>query len=151
MNKVADSILEDILQGNPVRDPRILCREQLQGLKETHPEGYQKSVDYYNEKLLPAITKDADNCLVYWQKYSCFIANLYNPGIPVEIDIDGIQHDYQNSTATDRMVLHMPDVTSQRAIPITLPVQLSKAQSATYDLLVTGSHQLHNRKEAKHD
>jgi len=151
MRKVADSILEDILQGNSVRDPRILCREQLQGLRQADLESYQKALAYYDQKLLPAITEDTENCLVYWQDYSCFIASLHSPGIPVEIDIHGIQHDCHNPTPTDRMVLHMPDVTSQRTIPITLPLQLSRAQSATYDLLVTGSHQLHRREEAKHD
>ena len=45
----------------------------------------------------------------------------------------------------DRMVLHMPDITSHRALPITLPLEMSEAQAATYDLLVKGAHQLNKQ------
>jgi hypothetical protein len=58
MNKTADSILEHILQENSVRDPRIICREKLQELKKIDSESYQQALVYYNETLLPAITKN---------------------------------------------------------------------------------------------
>ena len=151
MNKTADSILEHILQENSVRDPRIICREKLQELKKIDSESYQQALVYYNETLLPAITKNGDNCLTSWQKYGCFISNLQNPGTPVEIDTNGRLHDCHNPTPSDRMVLHMPNTASHRAVPITLPLHLSKAQGATLDLLVKGLHKLNRGNGADHD
>jgi len=60
----------------------------------------------------------------------------------IEIDTAGNLHDYESPTATDRMLLHLPTITSHRALPITLPLELSEAQNATYGLLIKRAHQI---------
>jgi hypothetical protein len=145
MKDVADAILADILGKKSVRDPREICRKQLQNLKQDDHNAYQKALAYYEETLLPEITQNDKDCLVAWQKYGCFVANLRDPGSPVEIDTSGNLHDYNDPTPMDRMVLHIPDITSHRALPITLPLEMSEAQAATYDLLVKGAHQLNKQ------
>ena len=142
MKKNADTILEEMLENKPVRDPRIICREQLQKLREIDRRAYQKALNYYEETLLSEITGGKENCLSSWENYACFVANLCDPGIVVEIDTDGNQLNREDPTFADRMLLHMPEVTSRRAIAVTLPLELSVAQDATYQLLVKGSHQL---------
>ncbi len=142
MQENADKILDDSLKNNSVRDPRTICREQLQDLKQTDFNAYQKALDYYKERLLPQIIENSEDCLVSWQKYGCFVANLRDPGLPIEIDTAGNLHDYESPTATDRMLLHLPTITSHRALPITLPLELSEAQNATYGLLIKRAHQI---------
>ena len=63
-------------------------------------------------------------------------------GKPVEVDVTGRAHRYQPPTPQDRMILHIPEGSRDRAQVVGLPAELSSAQRATYELLVAGRQRL---------
>ncbi len=134
----ADRIFEEALGQTSAKDPREFYRARLREMKADNPEAYREAVAYYENDLVPSIAEAGDDPLMAWQRFGCRVAELTVTGTPIEIDATGRRRPYAPPTPLDRLVLHLPQESSGRALVVGLPPELSAAQLATYDLLVGG-------------
>lgn len=135
----ADRRLEEALAASGARDPREFYRERLRDLKQADRAAYEEAVGYYRETLVPSVTRGADP-LPAWTEYGRRLALLATPGRTVMVDRGGAAEPYAEPAPMDRLVLHLPDGrgSASRAVVVGLPVELTRAQRASYDLLVSG-------------
>ena len=138
----ADRIFEEALDQTGAKDPREFYRTRLREMKADNPEAYREAVAYYKNDLVPSIAEAGDDPLIAWQRFGCRVAELTATGTPIEIDATGRRRPYAPPTPPDRMVLHIPQGSSSRALVVGLPPELSSAQLATYDLLVGGRQKM---------
>ena len=133
----AEQALEAALATSGARDPRDFYRERLRELKQVNPESYRAAVTYYREVLLPEVASGAGNPLDAWIEYGRTLAEALAPGRTVSIDETGKSHNYEGVDSSG-LILHLPQETGARALLVSLPVTMSSAQRATYDVLVKG-------------
>ena len=133
----AEQALEAALATSGGRDPRDFYRERLRELKQVNPESYRAAVTYYREVLIPEVASGAGNPLDAWIKYGRTLAEALAPGRTVSIDETGKSHNYEGVDSSG-LILHLPQETAARALLVSLPVTMSSAQRATYDVLVKG-------------
>ncbi len=138
----ADQLFEDALGKTGAKDPREFYRKRLREMKADDPDAYRDAVAYYENELVPSIAEAGDDPLTAWQQFGCRMADLMVAGAPVEIDTTGRRRPYAPPTPADRVVLHIPKGSGDRALVVALPPELSAAQLATYDLLVGGRQKL---------
>jgi hypothetical protein len=141
LQNVADNLFQKALESSGARDPREFYRGRLRDLKAANSDGYDLAVAYYQEELIPSIATNGREPVEAWQAYGARLASWTNPGHAVEIDGSGLAHPHEPPAKADRLVLHLPDGKG-RAIVVGLPVTLTTAQRATYDLLVSGKQKL---------
>lgn len=134
----ADRRFQEALERTDARDPRDYYRDRLRDLKSRDPEAYEEAVRHYREELIPSIASGEADPLEAWRAYGRRIAQLTASGRTVEVDARGRSHAFDPPTEPDRMVLHLPDDRKERALLVSLPPEPSRAQKATYDLLVRG-------------
>lgn len=137
----ADERLESALAETGARDPREFYRDRLRELKRANPQGYAKAVDYYQEVLIPTIASGETAPLDAWTEYGRRLASSLAPGRTILIDPTGRSHTY-DQPSRDGLILHLPDENGSRALLVGLPDELSQAQRATYDVLVSGKQRL---------
>jgi hypothetical protein len=135
----ADQVLERVLAETGARDPREFYRDRLRDLKQTNPDGYAEAVAYYRDTLIPAVAGGTQAPLDAWTEYGRRLVQALAPGRTMSIDESGKAHPF-DEPRTDRLVLHFPDDKGGRAMLVGLPIELSAAQRATYDVLVSGKH-----------
>ena len=145
LHERADQIFEEALSQTGAKDPREFYRKRLREMKADDPDAYREAVAYYENELVPSIAETGDDPLTAWQQFGCRMAELTVTGTPIEIDPTGRSRPYAPPTASDRMVLHIPQGSKGRALVVGLPPELSAAQLATYDLLVSGHQKLHDQ------
>jgi|TARA_B100001750_G_scaffold178584_1_gene146908 hypothetical protein len=133
----AEQALEAALATSGARDPRDFYRERLRELKQVNPESYRAAVTYYREVLIPEVASGAGNPLDAWIEYGRTLAEALAPGRTVSIDETGKSHNYEGVDSSG-LILHLPQETGARALLVSLPVTMSSAQRATYDVLVKG-------------
>lgn len=134
----ADRKLEAALAATGARDPREFYRERLRELKQADRGAYDEAVGYYRSTLLPAVAR-GDDPLPAWVEYGRRLAALTASGRTMMIDRTGSAEPYAPPAPHDRLILHLPDGRAAgRALVVGLPADLSRAQRATYDLLVAG-------------
>lgn len=133
----AEKKLESALKAHGARDPREFYRERLRDLKEADLEAYERAVAYYRDTLLPSIANEEAEPLDAWTEYGRRLAVALAPGRTVRVDASGKAHPYERPSRTD-LVLQIPDGKGGRAVLVALPSELSRAQRATYDVLVSG-------------
>lgn len=138
----ADRKLEDALAREGARDPREFYRERLRDLKQANPEGYAKAVAYYRDILIPGVAAGESEPLEAWTEYGRRLAELLAPGRTVALDGSGRSRPYEAPAPRDHLVLHIPDGKRGRALLVGLPTELTPAQRATYDVLVSGKLKL---------
>ena len=141
LTQEADQKLEAALADTGARDPREFYRERLRELKRANTVGYEKAVEYYREVLIPEVASGEANPLEAWTEYGRRLATSLAPGRTVRIDTTGRAHTFE-SHSRDDLVLHLPDEKGSRALLVGLPDELSPAQRATYDVLVSGKQRL---------
>ncbi len=132
----AEEKLEAALQAEGARDPREFYRERLKELKQKSQEEYQNAVSYYRDVLLPSIASGEAHPLDAWTEYGRTLATALAPGRTVRIDASGKALSYESPNRAD-LVLQIPSGKG-RAVLVALPSKLSRAQKATYDVLVRG-------------
>ena len=122
----ADLRLEEALADTGARDPREFYRECLRNLKQVDRRAYEEAVGL---DPLPA-----------WTEYGRRLALLTAPGRTVMVDQAGVAEPYGEPAPLDRLVLHLPEAqgSANRALVVGLPAELTRAQRAHYDLLVSG-------------
>ena len=133
----AEQALEAALATSGARDPRDFYRERLRELKQVNPESSRAAVTYYREVLIPEVASGAGNPLDAWIEYGRTLAEALAPGRTVSIDETGKSHNYEGVDSSG-LILHLPQETGARALLVSLPVTMSSAQRATYDVLVRG-------------
>jgi hypothetical protein len=133
----ADRRLEEALTATGARDPREFYRERLRELKQSDHDAYEQAVGYYRDTLVPAVAGGEDP-LPAWTEYGRRLAALAAPGRTVMVDRAGTAAPYAQPAPDDRLVLHLPEVARTRAVVVGIPPELSRAQRATFDLLVGG-------------
>lgn len=138
LNATADARLDAALKEAGARDPREFYRERLRELKQANPEGYAAAVAYYRDTLIPQVASGEGDPLAAWTEYGRHLAEALSPGRTVSVDATGRAHPYRAPALRDQLVLHLPDAKAGRALLVGLPAELSAAQRATYDVLVSG-------------
>lgn len=133
----ADRQLEAALAEVGARDPREFYRERLRDLKRTNREAYEQAAAYYRDTLVPSVASGA-NPLPAWTEYGHRLAALWAPGRAMMVDRWGTAAPYKSPAPLDQLVLHLPDASRMRPVVVGIPVELSRAQRATFDLLVRG-------------
>lgn len=135
----ADRRLEGALAETGVPDPRNLYRTRLRRLRERSPDAYRRAVEYFERRLLPAVAAETSDPLWEWLEYGRLLAELTSPGRTVQIDPTGREHPHTAPISPEQLVVHLPASTREPALVVWLPRELSPAQRATCDLLVSGS------------
>ena len=138
----ADRRLEEALAREGARDPREFYRDRLRELKQANPDGYAKAVAYYKDTLLPSVAGGEADPLEAWTEYGRRLAESLAPGRTVAVDGTGRAHPYHAPAPRDHLVLHIPEGKGGRALLVGLPAELTPAQRATYDVLVSGKLKL---------
>jgi len=131
----------DALEAVGARDPREFYRERLKELKQVDAAGYEATVVYYRESLIPSVASGEADPLGAWLEYGRVIVAAIAEGHTVEIDGLGRRAAYSPPTPRDRLVLHLP-AAGGRALLVGLPTELTDAQRASFDLLVRGKLKL---------
>ncbi|MGD8320937.1 MAG: hypothetical protein PVJ02_10790 [Gemmatimonadota bacterium] len=142
LTQEADRRLEEALEREGARDPREFYRQRLRELKQANPEGYQKAVEHYREKLIPHVASGEVDPLVAWTEYGRRLAESLAPGRTMALDATGRAHPYEPPADRDHLLLHLPDGKGGRALLVGLPAELSTAQKAAYAVLVQGKQKL---------
>lgn len=140
--QLADARLDEALRETGAPDPRAPCRERLRELKERDPGAYENAVRYFEETLVPSIASAGAEPLSAWLEYGRHLADLSASGRTVTVDASGRARPYDGSTAGDALVLHLPHRAAGRALLVGMPRELSDAQRATRDWLVSGRQKL---------
>jgi len=139
--EAADRALEAALAESGARDPREFYRERLRELKQSDGEGYQRAVEYYRGVLIPSVAGGSGHPLDAWTEYGRLLAESLAPGRTVTIDETGWAQPYEGPRR-DHLILHLPDEKGGRAGVVGLPPELSPAQRAAYDVLVSRKQRL---------
>lgn len=142
LNARADARLEEALAAAGARDPREFYRERLRELKQANPDGYASAVAYYRDTLIPQVASGEVEPLSAWTEYGRHLAEALTTGRTMALDPTGRAHPYEPPAPRDHLVLHLPDGKGGRALLVGLPAELSPAQRAAYDVLVSGKQKL---------
>jgi hypothetical protein len=140
--KAAESLFEAALEETGARDPREFYRARLRELKSEDPARYEEAVRHYADDLIPSIASGEIPPLEAWLRYGVRLAELSAPGRTWDVDPTGKRHTHAVPTPPDRLVLHIPDAKGERAILVGLPREPTKAQRATFSVLVQGKLKL---------
>ena len=141
LTAAADQLLTEALEASGARDPRDYYRERLKELKDIDPEKYDEAIEYYRDRLVPFGGSRETARLIAWTEYGKFLAESLMQGKTVSIDQDGLAHPYKPDASSGKLTLHLPQSgAGGRAVLVGLPNELSPAQKATYDVLVSGRH-----------
>lgn len=143
--KEADRRFDEALEAAGARDPRDFYRDLLRKLKDRDAEAYERAVDHFQEDLIPGIASKEREPLRAWMEYGRKLAEWLVEGRTVEIDETGRSRAHDPSEGdewSDTMVLHLPNGGKEKAILVSLPAEPTRAQRATYDLLVAGKQTL---------
>jgi len=133
----ADRRLEEAIASSGGRDPREFYRERLRELKASNAAGYRSAVAYYRDRLIPSVASGTLAPFVAWAAYGRMLAEAVAPGRAISVDASGRARPFEEPAAPEMLVLHLPN-DGGRALLVSLPSELSPAQRATYDVLVSG-------------
>jgi hypothetical protein len=138
LRDAADRRFEETLARTGARDPRDFYRQRLRELRDRDAAAYRRAVDYFEGRLIPAVADAGSDPLREWLEYGRFLVGLVAEGTTVQVDPSGRAHEYAPPVPPDHLVLHLPTASREPALVVGLPPQLSTAQRATFDLLVSG-------------
>ena len=135
----ADDRFARAIESTGAKDPRDFYRDRLRDLRTRDARAYARAVDYYENRLIPAVAGDGSDPLAEWLEYGRLLAQLTSEGETRQIDPTGLSLPYAPPVPRDHLVLHLPTSSREPVLLVGLPARLSPAQRATYDLLVRGS------------
>lgn len=132
----AELRFEEARAASGARDPRDFYRTRLRELRERDPAAFAQAVRHYEDVLIPAVAEPGSDPLGEWLEYGRVLAGLIAGGETVQIDPSGRAAPYAPPVPHDHFVVHIPTSAREPGIPVGLPPQLSRAQRASYTLLV---------------
>lgn len=135
----ADRRFEEALKTSGARDPRDFYRKRLKELREQDADAFRRALSYFEERLIPAVAAEGSDPVAEWLEYGRFLAGLVARGTTLQVDPTGLAAPYVPPVPRDHLVIHLPDSSTAKALVVGIPPQMSPAQRATYDLLVSGS------------
>ena len=135
----ADRRFEEALKQTGARDPRDFYRKRLKELREQDVDAFRRALAYFEERLIPAVAAEGSDAVAEWLEYGRFLAGLAARGTTLQVDPTGLAVPYAPPVPRDHLVIHLPDASGLKALVVGIPPELSPAQRATYDLLVSGS------------
>jgi hypothetical protein len=138
----ADRRFEAALAETGARDPRDFYRQLLRGLREQSEERYRDAVTRWRDEVVLPLARDEGDPLELWLRFGASVASELHPGRPVVVDESGRAAPYEPPPSWRDLILHLPDEKRVKAVPVSLPPELSPAQQATVDLLVKGKNRL---------
>jgi hypothetical protein len=134
----ADERFEAALRERGARDPREFYRTSLRELRAKDADAFRRALEYFETRLVPRVAAEGSDPLAEWLEYGRVLATLYAPGRTVQVDRSGRASPYAPPVPAECLVLHLPDQAREPVRIVGLPPELSTAQRATYDLLVSG-------------
>lgn len=137
----ADARLDEALERASLRDPRDSYRERLKLLRERDQPAFAEARQYYEEVLVPRVAAPDSDPILEWFEYGRRLAELEGgrTGRVVVIDHTGRAADFSPPLPRDHLVIFLPEENRAPALPLSVPLQLSPAQQASYDLLILGN------------
>jgi len=121
------------------RDPREFYRGLLRDLRGADEAAYREMVARYEVQIVGAVGRGEADPLEAWLAFGLELAAAsVGPGRSVVVDATGRATPLEGQPRWDQMLLHLPDERGVRAVPVSLPPELSDAQRAALDLLVKG-------------
>lgn len=138
VTKEAAERLEDALNRSNLRDPRDFYRAHLRGLRDRDPQGYERAVRTYHDRLLPRVARPDSDAVGEWLEFGMLLAELSGEGRSLVIDEAGRARPAASPPPRDGLLLYMPRDPAVPVLPLLVPRAPSAAQEATLDLLVHG-------------
>jgi hypothetical protein len=133
----AEARLEQKVRESGARDPRKFYEERLAELAERDPRAHKDALEYAERTLYPTVASGDADPVAAWTEFGRRLADAAASGKTVNVDGSGRSSPYSNPAPSDVLVLHLPQA-GGRAMLVALPKELSEAQRATYDWLVSG-------------
>jgi hypothetical protein len=124
-----------VLDQYGVADVQPAYRLLLWRLKASHPSSYDAAVERYERELLPSLEAGEEDPLRLWLNYGMWIAEQLHRGHLVAVDDTGLATPVDDEPPLDRLLLHVPEKSNERAIALVQPARPSEAQTETVQLL----------------
>jgi len=137
-HETATRRFEEALDETGARDPRDFYRGLLKELKARDETAFDAAVERWQESVIEPLARGEGDPLARWLDYGLELARTLHPGRTVAIDDDGRAQPLEDDAHWSRLILHLPDRTRDRAVPVSIPPEPTPAQQATLDLLVQG-------------
>lgn len=138
LSTVADRRFAERRAATGARDPREFYRNLLRDLRGTDEAAYREMVALYEAQVVGAVGRGDADPLEAWLAFGLELAVASaGAGRSVVVDGSGRATPLEGRPHWDQMVLHLPEGRG-RAVPVSLPPELSDAQRAALDLLVKG-------------
>jgi hypothetical protein len=135
----ADRRFQKRLEATGARDPREYYRGMLRELKGTDESLYRTLVAAYEADVVGPVGRGDADPLEAWLAFGVRLAAARGgEGRTVVIDDTGRARSLDGAPAWDQLLLHLPEASGARALPVGLPPELSPPQRAAVDLLVHG-------------
>lgn len=136
LRRTADENFARALARTGARDPRDYYRQRLRELRERDERAFRRALDYFENRLVPAVAEGRSDPIAEWLEYGRVLAQLTADGQTVQVDPSGRARPYAPPVPLDHLVLHLPTSAREPALAVGLPPQLSPAQRAAFELLV---------------
>ena len=134
--ELADARLAEAFAGRGYADAREPYRMRLRELRQAQPGLFESATRHYEDVVVPALAGNAPDPVAAWADYGRFLGELQGPGRVVAIDATGLAATGANAEPDGDMLLFLPDDRNSSVLPLLVPATPSRAQQATYDLLV---------------
>lgn len=135
----ADARLDEALERAALQDPRDGYRERLKLLRDRDQAAFAEARRYYEEVLVPRVATPDSDPVLEWFEYGRKLVEMEGgerAGKVVMIDPSGRSVPFTPPLPLDHLVIYLPDDTRVPVLPLSIPLRLSLAQQASYDLLV---------------
>ena len=142
VKKQAEDRLDQALAETGAMDPRIPYRQLLRDLKHRSEPEYDHAVALFQESVLEATAAEDADPLSSWLQFGLGLAERLQPGKDVLIDETGRVGPFAPPPSWRDLILHVPEDRRAKAIVVGRPPKLTRAQSATIDLLALGNVRL---------
>lgn len=131
----AETRLTEALRDTGAVDPRPACREMIRELRLQSPAAYDEATEAYERSVVERIGQAGADPLASWLEYGCELAQRLYPGRGAVIDPTGRAAPLDLPLSWRDLILHLPDDRRVRCLVVGRPPELTRAQSATVDLL----------------
>jgi len=122
------------LSHHAICDVQPVYRQFLRRLKANNAGLYEEAVERYQADVVSGADVDSDP-LLRWVRYGAWLAGQIAPGRLVAVDREGRARKPDGPPPLGPLLLHLPEGTGERGVPIAVPADPSEAQEATRKLL----------------